>query len=335
VRAALTLSLVAIALGGCGGDGGGDGKAPGRDGKPGTEETRGGTELVAFPAGDNIVDLLAGPGGVWVAYTGEDYVSRIDPRSNTISRFARAPGEARALATDGRSVWVLGEVLDEERQRYFYELTQIAPDPDANPVRVGRAAEDATFAAGLFWVSLESPRGVQGFHPLNLQSEARVLTQGEPWGLAAADGLVWAVDNSAGSVLRIDAQSGERIGDPIPVGESPFDVAVAAGAAWIPLENVLARIDAETGELRRIPMPGMYDLDEIAAGAGSLWVAQGGRPAKLQEIDPRTGRRVGKPRPIARGHSGVNALDVGEDAVWVALNDGAPATPDEVVRVEP
>jgi streptogramin lyase len=334
VRAALALSLVAIALAGCGEDGD-TGEAPGREGKPGTQETRGGTELVAFPTGDNIVDVMAGPDGVWVAYTGEDYVSFIDPASNTISRFRATAGEARALATNGHSVWLLAEVLDEEMQRYVYELTQLAPDPRANPIRVGREAEDATFAAGLFWVSLAKPRSVQGFHPQTLQSEARVLTQGEPWGLDAANGLVWAVDNDAGAVLRIDAKSGERIGAPIPVGESPFDVAVAAGAAWIPLEDVLARIDVETGEVRRIPMPGMYDLDEIAAGDGRLWVAQGGRPAKLQEIDPRTGGRVGEPRPVGRGHTGVNALDVGEGAVWVALNDGAPATPDEIVRVEP
>jgi hypothetical protein len=80
-------------------------------------------------------------------------------------------------------------------------------------------------------------------------------------------------------------------------------------------------------------MPGMYFLDDIVSTGDALWVAQGGRPAKLRQIDPRSGRHVGKPRPL--GNAGVNAIAAGHGAIWIALNDGAPATPDEVVRVEP
>jgi streptogramin lyase len=333
VRAALALTLIAIALAGCGGDGGGSGKASGAEGKPGTEETRGGTKLVAFPAGDNIADVLVGPGGVWVAYTGEEYVSRIDPAANEIARAGTTSGEARALASDGKSVWVLAETLDEKSQRYVDVFTKIEP-AGGKPIRTGLFAKDAEFANGALWASIEKPQGVQGFEAESGEPRGPLVrTKGEPWHLAAGDGVVWAVDNDAGVVLRIDATTGAPLGDPIRVGESPFAIALAAGAAWIPLDGELARIDARSGALKRIPMSWMYVLDEIVSTGDALWIAEGGRPAKLHQIDPRTGREVGRPRSL--GTAGVNAIDAGHGSIWIALNDGAPATPDEVVRVEP
>jgi streptogramin lyase len=45
--------------------------------------------------------------------------------------------------------------------------------------------------------------------------------------------VVWVASALGDYVTRIDATSGERLGDPIAVGSRPGAVVVGAGAVWV------------------------------------------------------------------------------------------------------
>jgi streptogramin lyase len=47
-------------------------------------------------------------------------------------------------------------------------------------------------------------------------------------------GSAWATNYGPDTVTRLDAASGERLGEPIPTGADPKGIAVGMGAVWVP-----------------------------------------------------------------------------------------------------
>jgi streptogramin lyase len=51
--------------------------------------------------------------------------------------------------------------------------------------------------------------------------------------IAIGHGSVWATNYGPDTVTRLDAETGERIGRPIPTGPDPKGIAVGAGSVWV------------------------------------------------------------------------------------------------------
>lgn len=123
------------------------------------------------------------------------------------------------------------------------------------------------------------------------------------YGLAAADGSVWAGGVGGSQVLRIDPASGKVLAR-IEVGPRVFNLAAAPGAVWA-VGNVLgtvARIDARSGKVTATVQVGSAPYD-VEWGFGSVWVSNA-RDGTVSEI---RGARVTRTLRVGGEPNGLTA----------------------------
>jgi streptogramin lyase len=146
---------------------------------------------------------------------------------------------------------------------------------------------------------------------------------GTPQGIAVGEGGVWFADNAAGTVRKLDAESGEPQGDPIRVGESPKSVVTGEGYVWVVStgDNQLTRVDPDAGEVSGQPIDVGYSVGEVNTGDGAVWVADTGED-KVLRIDPKSNRVVAE-IDVPSGVGG--NIAVGDGLVWVAGKSFEPA----------
>jgi YVTN family beta-propeller protein len=173
------------------------------------------------------------------------------------------------------------------------------------------------------------------------KSGATALTYGE--------GAVWAAvvaydasDNKLpGSVVRIDATSGQTVAT-IPVGTDPWDIATSPGAVWVTnyVDGTVIRIDPATNQVVATVTPlgsiiakalGITPgLGGIAYDFGSVWAASSW-DGKISRIDPATNKVTATIATV--GDAG--GVTTGSGAVWVT-NWGTTDQPDGVLsRIDP
>jgi DNA-binding beta-propeller fold protein YncE len=135
-------------------------------------------------------------------------------------------------------------------------------------------------------------------------------------GIAAADGAVWVVSPSEGTVVRLDAKMNEPVGEPIQVGSGPVSVAADEGAVWVANidEATVTHIDPETNEVvgEAIALEG--SPSSVAVGDGGAWVATtAGTVIWIDAASNEAGDPItvgGSPQGIAYGDGVLWAADV-------------------------
>jgi YVTN family beta-propeller protein len=161
---------------------------------------------------------------------------------------------------------------------------------------------------------------------------ATTIDMNSPGNMTVGDGLLWVIAGS--SIVRIDPQTSQVVGDPIQAGIQPEDIAFGDGALWVttvssgdlgaPSEtDAVSRIDPETSEVlstikvSRGPM-------SVAFTPESVWVVNFGMSGDtVVRIDPKTNQLMGD--PIQTGRAPLS-LAVGEGSVWVANHDAHTIT---------
>ena len=135
-----------------------------------------------------------------------------------------------------------------------------------------------------------------------------------PWTMALGYGSLWAVDQAAERVMRIDPSAGRRTRDVRP-GSDPTAIASGAGAVWVANagDNSVSRIDPKTNLVAQTIGVGQGPA-AIATGAGAVWVALADAGA-VARIDPRTNRVTAT---IRVGHRPQGVIVAG-GVVWVAV----------------
>jgi streptogramin lyase len=110
-------------------------------------------------------------------------------------------------------------------------------------VRVAATALDIEATPEYAWVDLGEDEGLARVHARRPRLE--VADGGTVFAIALGFGSLWATNYFAGTVTRIDAATGERIGEPIPTGADPKGIAVGMGAVWVANAGActLTRID--------------------------------------------------------------------------------------------
>jgi YVTN family beta-propeller protein len=106
-----------------------------------------------------------------------------------------------------------------------------------------------------------------------------------------------------------------RVEATIPVGASPVDAVVAAGAVWVAsaAQGTVSRIDPATNAVT-VTTPVGRNPATLAAGFGSVWVANE-TSQTVSRLDARTGQ-LQATIPVT-GHVSPTQLTVDTDAVWV------------------
>jgi streptogramin lyase len=173
----------------------------------------------------------------------------------------------------------------------------------------------------------EIPAGADGF-------SRQFDVGGAPNGVAAGEGSIWVINQSDGTVQRVNPDAS----DPIVATKStlgpPTGIAVGEGSAWITTGFGTASENGSTGTLYRFDlatsdvMPAANSGGKaIAIGDGALWLADDVND-QVHRIDPKTGQ--------------VTTIQVGAQPVAIAIGPGpqspvwvANAVDASVSRIDP
>ena len=147
--------------------------------------------------------------------------------------------------------------------------------------------------------------------------QARIVTPGQPIGVAYAGGSAWVTSFDRNAVLRID-QATNKVAAVVPVGQGPIGVVAGAGAVWVAdwSGGAVTRIDPATNRATAtIPVGPSEGPEGMAFGAGAVWISH--KEGAVTRIDPESNSIVAR-IPVDRE---ARYLAVGDGAVWVTSFD--------------
>jgi streptogramin lyase len=182
-------------------------------------------------AGEAVV-VATGEGAVWV---GRRAGKATDPPSS-ILKIAPRGGETKVIqfgqegiadiALGGGYVWV----PNRRRNR----LSRIDPrSGDRKSTPIGLGAHRVAFGEDQVWVT--------NYDDGTVSQDDRSLSNGimkglnvrGPLAVAVAQHTVWVASKLDDAVVRLDARTGQPVGDPIPVGRNPFAIVAHGRSAWV------------------------------------------------------------------------------------------------------
>jgi Protein kinase domain/PQQ-like domain len=224
----------------------------------------------------------------------------------------------RALAAGEGGLWVANSGAS--------TVTRIAPRTgEVRAAAVG--AVDQPFGVAVAGDRVWVVGGGGELAEIEARSGKRVRTtnlRGQVDAIGAGPAALWLLNDTAGTVTRVDVSSGRPVGGtPVRVGSGTSDIAVGLGAVWVTHSSsaTLTKLDSATGQVTRtIDIRGA--VGGVAVDDSAVWVANPGR-GKLIRVDPKTGT----PQEIAVGRP-VNNADVaaGDGAVFYVDLDSGTAT---------
>ena len=202
-------------------------------------------------------------------------------------------------------------------------LVLAAPHPVAK-VATGAHPCGAVAAAGAVWVANDAGGTVARIDPRTNRVTRRISVGRGVCEVAAGFGALWVASYETGALLRVDLRT-YRVRR-IRVGDSPFDVIVAAGRVWTTVwgAGVVAEVDPVKARVVRRIAVGAYPTGLLYRD-GSLWVGFGREATEVARVDAASGR-------VSRVPVGVKAPShflATASAIWV-VNDG-----DTIVRLDP
>ena len=257
--------------------------------------------------------LAWGAGSVWAANSGDDSVSRIDPRTRAV-QLIPVGSDPVAVAVSGDDVWVANSG-DGTVSRI-----NAAVDRVVDTVSVGNLPSAVAAGPGGVWVALSGDNAIRRLDPESGRVGEAVEVGSAPAGIAVGKDTVWVANSLDGTVTPVDAATGLARG-PIPVGAGPRSVAVTEDAVWVAngLSLTVSRIDGHTGVVTS------HEVGDgprtVVAGPDGVWVSNE-YDATVVRLDPRTARPL---RTIRTGGS-PRGLALAGTTVWAAAR--AFASPD-------
>jgi YVTN family beta-propeller protein len=154
--------------------------------------------------------------------------------------------------------------------------------------------------------------------------------------MTSGNGLLWVL--SGGSILRIDPQTNQLVGDPIQPGIQIEDIAFGDEALWVTTvasgdlgapsdTDAVSRIDPKTGQVLSTVKVARAPVS-LAFTPDAVWVVNFGMDGDaVVRIDPQTNQLIGD--PIQTGRAPIS-LAAGEGSIWVANHDAHTVT-----RIDP
>jgi YVTN family beta-propeller protein len=270
--------------------------------------------------------VAAGDGHVWVANSGDDSVSKIDPASNEVVQSFSVPGGPDDVIVAGGKTWVATE-----QGTVGYIEPETAAMSEVFSFAEGVHADLAPAEAGQIWAA-------GGTELVKMSTDSHLGPQGLGNDLADVASFgsdAWVYNRDNGTVLRLDA--GGRVIDTTPVGISRnADLLATAKYAWLYLgeTGTLVQIQQEDGDVvSRTPLGGTFGAVAEEAGVVYAMVTDGGPDGtgegRLYRIDSNTAERIGNPIPLSDRPYDVEASP---DGIWVTNNSGNTLTKIELVR---
>ena len=276
----------------------------------GVIEASSGKVIAATPVGDTPTSVVVARDAVWVLNSGEQTLSRVDPRSHSVLRTIPAGSSPSDVAVRGGSLWVASSAftLSQIDVDSGALLSTIKLPPTPNPLARGAAASWVASDTAAVWATGD------GSATRVRPSAVRAL----PGGLACCNGIaigygsVWVTDNAG--IFRLDQKTGGTLAR-IRLPFQGSRIATGAGAVWVidSNGNSVWAIDPRTDQVLRTVNVGT-NPQGVSVGARSVWVATA--EGNVVRIDP-SAFRVVDTIPIGGTPAGIA---VGLGHVWVTID---------------
>jgi YVTN family beta-propeller protein len=222
--------------------------------------------VATIPTGQAPCGAAAGFGAVWVANDGSGTLTRVDPRTNRVTRRVSVGRGACSVAVGAGAVWVVNYAAG--------SLTRVVPRTQARrSVRVGGAPFDVLVAFGRVWVTAWEDGILDEIDPESLGIVRRIEIGPRPMGLAARLGALWVgFGREATEIARVDPRT--RLVTRYPVGAArPGWFAAGTPDLWIQAaDSDLLHVDPRNGQvLKRLHVGATLGQGALAPD-GTLWV---------------------------------------------------------------
>jgi hypothetical protein len=233
--------------------------------------------------------IAAGAGYVWVGDTLAGTLKRIHPQSERPVRVEAAGFPTDISAAQGAAwlalpdrgavqrVTVDGPAEPIKVRGFPFQVAagEASPPGSVDGPPMSLEGNGSAIAAGEGWVWVtRSNREVVRIRPPGGQPEQVAEIRGA-FNITAGESAAWVL-GARGDLTRLDAETGEAAGDPVPTGRG-LDVAAGLGYVWVTSENgTVLRFDPETGTETGIPIEVGREPTSIAVGEGAVWVASAG-----------------------------------------------------------
>ena len=263
-----------------------------------------------IPVGNSPAGVIAA-GGIWVANSGDDTVTRISPETREVEQSAIQVGSEPVSITMGENAaWVANRSSNDVTQidRGLFSAT--------GTVKVGDSPAGITAGNGGIWVANSGDGSITWIDENDPDNTDTFDVGGEPIGIAYGDGGLWVADAGEGTLTLFDPDSHEPKVGPIGVGQGPRAVARGFGSIWVANagDGHVLRIDPQSGEVlwNQVVAPALVG---IGAGPTGMWTASADDGTAIR-IDMETGEPL-PTEPVAAGPE-PGGIGVGDNAVWIS-----------------
>lgn len=231
-------------------------------------------------AGGESLDLAPTDDAVWVVSPSAG-LYRVEPATGDADAVPTDAVSATDVAVGGGSVWVLDDATDRLVRVDETSGNQIGDVPLDSAV--SGANGDLAAGGGGVWIADGASRTVFRLDLEGGVRTAEISFAGSYASLTVSKDTVWVLtgnDAGTGSLLQVDANSGEQVGDALPLDGSPLDVVVGAGAIWVTRGDEISRIERAAPPPRSAGTPVADDVvasDEIVyayAADGDVFVKE-------------------------------------------------------------
>ena len=174
-------------------------------------------------------EFAVGAGAVWLVPERGGDLAVADLRTGEVRRRIRTGVSTIGdVAPAGRTVW-----LSTAGPPAVIRLDARTGRRLGKPVRVGATALDIEATPERAWVDLGDEDTLVGVVTHAPAPDLRAANGGTVFAIALGFDSVWATNFGSDTVTRLDASTGEPIGEPIPTGADPKGIALGMGAVWV------------------------------------------------------------------------------------------------------
>jgi streptogramin lyase len=191
-------------------------------------------------------------------------------------------------------------------------------------IHTGASPGGAVSAFGAVWAANDGAGTLVRIDPSTNRVTRRVRLRPGLFSVASGFGAVWAVNYKRDSLTRVDPTSGRTRS--VRVGASPFDVLCAFRRVWVTSweAGMLSEIDPHTLRVVRRLKVGPRPTG-LRAAAGAVWVGFGRSATSIARVDPWTSRF----RRIQVGERAPSWFVAGTRDLWLQAADN------RLIRVDP
>jgi hypothetical protein len=217
----------------------------------------------AMPVISGGIDAKSGPEGLWVVCC--NGIARVDPATGKLELKLELDG---AFALAEGSVWTLSESgLQEVDPQTGMAIG--GPVGSAISATLCGAWKDLVVAFGSAWLACKEGRVVRIEIPGG--DVTTITTAAGAHTFAVSEDAVWVTNYQAGSVSRIDPQSGATT--TISGAGSGVGIAYGAGYIWAAAEHGIAKIDPGTNAIVGLIELGWGEYYELVWDDGIIWAS--------------------------------------------------------------